>query len=177
MQRCARPAPGHLPSWRRSGERGHRGRRKVSAKCDGGATDASGRRWWSWRTRGAIAGMLVLAVLGVTIGIDGSVVLSASLHVPLALAYTFGLRRAPSSALAATGLAVATTWTSVAATTAEYADERAFYALTNAVLWLLVLLGAAAVGSAVAARRRPAGVPADPVEKAHRFHHRPRPGG
>jgi len=93
-------------------------------------------------------------VLGVTVGIGGSVVFTASLHLPLALAYTALFRSAPSSALAAAGLAIVTAWTSFVAATAEYADERAFYALTNAVLWAIVLATAAAAGSTIDARAR-----------------------
>jgi len=110
--------------------------------------------------------VLVVVVVGVTVGIGGSVVFTTSLHVPLALAYTVLFRSAPSSALAAAGLAAATAWTSFDAATAEYADERAFYALTNAVLWLAVLVVAAVVGSTLAARRRhAAGARADAAEE------------
>ena len=42
-------------------------------------------------------------MLGVTVGIGGSVVFTASLHLPLALAYAVSFRSAPSSALAAAG--------------------------------------------------------------------------
>lgn len=124
----------------------------MTAGRDDGAVDKNGRTWWTWRKRGAVAAVLLLVVLGVSAAVNDSIVFVVPLHIPLALAYTFGFRSAPSSALAAVGLVGATAWTSFDAATAEYADERVFYALTNAVLWVLVLLVAAAVGSSIAGR-------------------------